>query len=109
MTDIVDTKTRSKMMASIRGRDTAPELIVRCIAHRMGLRFCLQRKEQRPFPCLCRRLTCSDHSRRLPMLRETLAISPHLSLVTLRFPSPSCPACWEQNHDQRTEFRSYRQ
>ena len=39
MTDIVDTKCRSEMMARIRDRDTAPELAVRRIAHRMGLRF----------------------------------------------------------------------
>ena len=44
MTDIVDTKCRSAMMARIRGRDTAPELAVRRIAHRMGLRFRLHRK-----------------------------------------------------------------
>ena len=45
MTDIVETKCRSKMMARIRGRDTAPELAVRRIAHRMGLRFRLHRKD----------------------------------------------------------------
>ena len=45
MTDIVDSKRRSEMMAGIRGRDTAPELAVRRIAHRMGLRFRLQRKD----------------------------------------------------------------
>ncbi len=39
MTDIVDSKRRSELMARIRGRDTAPELAVRRIAHRMGLRF----------------------------------------------------------------------
>ena len=45
MTDIVDSKRRSAMMARIRGRDTAPELAVRRIAHRMGLRFRLHRKD----------------------------------------------------------------
>ena len=45
MNDIVDTKCRSEMMARIRGRDTAPELAVRRIAHRMGLRFRLHRKD----------------------------------------------------------------
>lgn len=45
MTDIVDAKCRSKMMARIRGRDTGPELAVRRIAHRMGLRFRLHRKD----------------------------------------------------------------
>ena len=45
MTDIVDSKRRSELMAGIRGSDTAPELAVRRIAHRMGLRFRLHRKD----------------------------------------------------------------
>ena len=39
MMDIVDAKTRSRMMAGIRGKDTKPEWIVRSYLHRMGLRF----------------------------------------------------------------------
>jgi DNA mismatch endonuclease, patch repair protein len=39
MADIVDRKTRSRMMAGIRGRDTKPELRVRRYLHRAGLRF----------------------------------------------------------------------
>ena len=45
MTDIVDSQRRSQLMAGIRGRDTAPELAVRRIAHRLGLRFRLHRKD----------------------------------------------------------------
>lgn len=45
MTDIMDTKRRSELMARIRNRDTTPELAVRRIAHRMGLRFRLHRKD----------------------------------------------------------------
>ena len=45
MTDIVDTQRRSKLMAGIPGRDTAPEIAVRRIAHRMGLRFRVHRKD----------------------------------------------------------------
>ena len=45
MTDIVDSTRRSAIMARIRGRDTAPEIAVRRIAHRMGLRFRLHRKD----------------------------------------------------------------
>ena len=45
MTDIVDSKRRSEMMARIRGRDTTPEIAVRRIAHRMGLRFRLHRND----------------------------------------------------------------
>lgn len=37
--DIVDRATRSRMMAGIRGKDTAPELAVRRFLHRAGLRF----------------------------------------------------------------------
>ena len=44
MTDIVDSMRRSKMMAGIKGRNTAPERTVRRVAHRMGLRFRLHRK-----------------------------------------------------------------
>jgi len=45
MTDIVDTKRRSTIMARIGGRNTTPELAVRRIAHRMGLRFRIHRKD----------------------------------------------------------------
>jgi len=45
MTDIIDSKRRSALMAGIRGRDTAPEVAVRRIAHRMGMRFHLHRKD----------------------------------------------------------------
>ena len=45
MIDIVDSRKRSELMANIRGRDTAPERAVRRIAHRMGLRFRLCRKD----------------------------------------------------------------
>ena len=45
MMDIVDSKRRSAMMARIGGRNTAPELAVRRIAHRMGLRFRVHRKD----------------------------------------------------------------
>jgi len=39
MPDIVDAATRSRMMASIRGRDTLPEMRVRRALHRAGFRF----------------------------------------------------------------------
>lgn len=39
MADIVDTVTRSRMMAAIHGRNTKPELAVRRFLHRAGLRF----------------------------------------------------------------------
>ena len=39
MTDIVDKKTRSRMMSGIQGKDTKPELIIRRGLHRMGFRY----------------------------------------------------------------------
>lgn len=39
MTDIVDPKTRSRMMAGIRGKNTKPELVLRRALHAQGLRF----------------------------------------------------------------------
>ena len=45
MTDIMDRKRRSELMTAIRTRNTVPELAVRRIAHRMGLRFRLHRKD----------------------------------------------------------------
>jgi DNA mismatch endonuclease, patch repair protein len=39
MTDIVDKKTRSRMMAGIRGRNTKPELRLRRALHAHGYRF----------------------------------------------------------------------
>src|SRR5262249_33612089 len=41
MADIVDRKTRSRMMSGIRGADTKPELAVRRYLHAKGLRFTL--------------------------------------------------------------------
>jgi DNA mismatch endonuclease (patch repair protein) len=43
--DIVDAKTRSRMMAAIRGKDTKPELAVRRAAHAMGRRFRIHRAD----------------------------------------------------------------
>ncbi|MEL7721066.1 DNA mismatch endonuclease Vsr [Citromicrobium bathyomarinum] len=39
MADVVDAATRSRMMASIRGKDTRPELLLRRALHRRGLRY----------------------------------------------------------------------
>lgn len=39
MADIVDPKTRSRMMSGIRGKNTSPELAVRRHLHVAGLRF----------------------------------------------------------------------
>jgi DNA mismatch endonuclease (patch repair protein) len=42
--DTLSPEKRSRMMSGIRGRDTAPELVVRSVAHRLGLRFRLHAK-----------------------------------------------------------------
>lgn len=39
MTDVVDARTRSRMMAGIRSLNTKPEKLVRAALHRSGLRF----------------------------------------------------------------------
>lgn len=39
MVDIVDSATRSRMMSSIRGRNTKPEILIRSLLHRQGFRF----------------------------------------------------------------------
>ncbi len=39
MTDVVDRKTRSRMMAGIRGKDTRPEMLIRQGLHRAGFRY----------------------------------------------------------------------
>lgn len=41
MVDIVDKRTRSRMMAGIRGKDTKPEIKLRSLLHRLGFRFTL--------------------------------------------------------------------
>ena len=45
MTDIMSRRQRSELMSRIRGRDTAPEITVRRIAHGLGFRFRLHRKD----------------------------------------------------------------
>ena len=45
MTDIFDRKKRSEIMSRVRGRDTEPEMIVRKIAHGLGFRFRLHRRD----------------------------------------------------------------
>jgi DNA mismatch endonuclease, patch repair protein len=45
MADHVSRARRSAMMGNIRGKDTAPELLVRKAAHRLGYRFRLHDKK----------------------------------------------------------------
>lgn len=45
MVDVVDKKTRSRMMSGIRGKNTKPEIIVRKALHAAGYRFRLHRKD----------------------------------------------------------------
>lgn len=44
MADIVDPRTRSRMMAGIKGKDTRPELLIRSALHKAGFRFRLHDK-----------------------------------------------------------------
>ena len=43
--DILTPEQRSALMARIRGKDTKPELMVRRLAHRLGYRYRLHRKD----------------------------------------------------------------
>lgn len=45
MTDTVDREKRSEIMSRVGSRDTKPELVVRHIAHGLGFRFRLHRKD----------------------------------------------------------------
>lgn len=45
MTDIVDSSTRSRMMASIKSKNTKPELLIRSLLHKRGFRFRLHVKD----------------------------------------------------------------
>jgi DNA mismatch endonuclease (patch repair protein) len=45
MIDIVDSRTRSRMMAGIRGKDTKPELALRRSLHALGFRYRLHAKD----------------------------------------------------------------
>lgn len=53
MPDIVDKKTRSEMMANIRGTNTRPELFVRKGLHARGFRFRLHAPELPGKPDIC--------------------------------------------------------
>lgn len=78
MADIVDRATRSRMMGSIRGRDTQPELMVRRFLHSTGLRFRL-------------------HDRRLPG-RPDIVLPAHRSVVQVHgcfwHQHPGCPLAY---------------
>ena len=45
MADVVDTKTRSRMMSGIRGKDTRPEMVVRRALFAAGFRYRLHRRD----------------------------------------------------------------
>lgn len=45
MVDVVDNKTRSRMMSGIRGKDTKPELLIRKALHARGFRYRLHATE----------------------------------------------------------------
>jgi DNA mismatch endonuclease (patch repair protein) len=45
MSDVFTTEKRSWIMSRVKGRDTKPELLVRSVIHRMGLRFRVHRRD----------------------------------------------------------------
>lgn len=83
--DIVSQTVRSRMMSGIRGKNTQPELVVRSVAHALGLRFRL-------------------HDRQLPGTPD-LVLRKHRSIIFVR-------GCFWHGHEcplaavpkTRTEF-----
>ena len=59
MADVVDARTRSRMMSGIRGKDTRPELLVRRELHRLGFRFRLHSSRLPGKPDLVLRKHCA--------------------------------------------------
>ena len=53
MPDVVDPATRSRMMSGIRGKNTKPELLIRCGLHAAGLRYRIHCAELPGKPDLC--------------------------------------------------------
>lgn len=51
--DKIAPELRSKVMASIRGRDTRPEILVRSLLHRMGYRFTVRNRKLPGSPDVC--------------------------------------------------------
>ncbi|MFN7949994.1 MAG: DNA mismatch endonuclease Vsr [Blastocatellia bacterium] len=45
MTDVLTREQRHRNMSAIRGANTKPEMVVRSLAHRLGYRFRLHRKD----------------------------------------------------------------
>ena len=45
MTDRISPSLRSRNMSRVRGKDTAPEMLVRRLVHRMGYRYRLHRRD----------------------------------------------------------------
>ena len=43
--DVVSSQTRSRMMGAVRATNTKPELVVRRLAHKLGYRFRLHRRD----------------------------------------------------------------
>lgn len=45
MADRLDSAQRRLLMSKVRGKDTAPEILLRSILHRAGYRYCLHKKD----------------------------------------------------------------
>ena len=80
MTDIFDRKKRSEIMSRVRGRDTEPEMSVRKIAHGLGFRFRLHRRDLPGSPdLLFPRVPGRDHGPRVflaPASRLQVCLQP---------------------------------
>ncbi|MCA3562574.1 MAG: DNA mismatch endonuclease Vsr [Aestuariivirga sp.] len=53
MADFISKEARSRIMRSVKGKDTRPELKVRSLLHRLGYRFRLHRNDLPGKPDIC--------------------------------------------------------
>jgi DNA mismatch endonuclease Vsr len=62
MTDLVSLLRRSEIMRNIKGKNTAPEILIRSLLHRMGYRFRLHAKELPGHPDTVSRSTADQEA-----------------------------------------------
>lgn len=77
MADTLTPEQRSERMGRIRGKDTAPEMMVRRIVHKIGYRYRLHRKDLSGCPDLV-----------FPRLRKVIFVH---GCFWHRHPDPNCP------------------
>ena len=102
MTDNRTAESRSALMARVRGRDTAPEIVVRKILHGLGYRFRLHRRDLPGTPDIV-----------LPSRRRIIFVHGcfwHAHGCSIGKPPKSHIAYWKRKFRQnrRRDMRNYR-